>query len=305
MITTFILVSYKEKQEWLEKSLVSILNQSIKPYEIIHLDNDNNLINNKLTIFIKSKIKYRYIPLNNKSFTEALNIGIFESKGEIIFRQDPDDFSKFDRVEKSLKYLQNSNITLIGTNAVIINEIGTKLANTKNKKQIIDLNILKERNPLIHGSIAFKKSEIEKLGNYNESFQKSQDYELYSWLVNNNIKICLIEENLYYLRISKTSVSANLKSSKVQTFNSEFIKESLKKSNKINKRLNLNDSQKVISKKALIKIDKKSYNKTITSYALNADYISILKKFNINYFLYWFRAFIISLYPKFFYKIFF
>ena len=305
MITTFILISYKEKQEWLEKSLVSILNQSIKPYEIIHLDNDNNVLNNKATIFIKSKINYRYIPLNNKSFTEALNIGIFESKGEIIFRQDPDDYSKFDRVEKSLNYLQNSNIALIGTNAVIINEIGTILANTKNKKQIIDLNILKERNPLIHGSIAFKKSEIEKLGNYNESFQKSQDYELYSWLVNNNIKIGLIEENLYYLRISKTSVSANLKSSKIQTFNSEFIKESLKKSNKINKRLDLNDSQKVISRKALIKIDKKSYNKTITSYALNADYIAVLRKFSINYFMYWFRALIISLYPKFFYKFFF
>lgn len=305
MITTFILVSYKEKQEWLEKSLDSILNQSVKPYEIIHLDNDNNLLNNKSSIFIKSKIKYRYIPLINKSFTEALNIGIFESKGDVIFRQDPDDYSKFDRVQKSLEYLQNPKITLIGTNAVIINEIGDKLGNTKNKKQIIDLNILKERNPLIHGSIAFKKSEIKKLGNYNESFQKTQDYELYGWLVNNNIKISLIEENLYYLRISKSSVSSNSKSSKLQTYNSLMIKEWLKKSFKGKKRLILNHQKKIISKKNFLNIEKKSYNKTITSFALNSDYKSIFKKFKIKFFFYWFRALIISINPKFFYKIFF
>ena len=80
--------------------------------------------------FIKSKIKYRYIPLINKSFTEALNIGILESKGDF-----KTDIRKLEPIFRSFKL--NSRIlkvtdiivTKFLEDTVVDDEI--ELANTK------------------------------------------------------------------------------------------------------------------------------------------------------------------------------
>ena len=111
-------VYHKEKPEYLRDSINSMLNQTIKPDEIV-LVKDGQLTE------ALDEVIYEYIDdpiLNvvelkeNVGLGKALNIGLTECRNEIVARMDTDDLSKPDRCEKQILILtENKEISLIGS----------------------------------------------------------------------------------------------------------------------------------------------------------------------------------------------
>ncbi len=109
-----VLFSYYNNQKTIKKSLNSILNQSIKNFEvIIYSDgsNDNSdtivkkIIKNKSSniLFLKSNI--------NKGLTKALNYILKYARGKYLARHDADDISLRKRFEHQLNFLKKIKIS--------------------------------------------------------------------------------------------------------------------------------------------------------------------------------------------------
>lgn len=199
-------VYYKEKPEYLRDSIVSMLQQSIMPDEIV-IVKDGKLteqLENVLDEFKDNKI-IKIIPLEqNVGLGKALNIGLQKCINELIVRMDTDDISLNNRCEKQLgKFKENKKLSLVGT---AVNEFIDDPSNVIAYKEvrIKDQDIKKQmkyRNPVIHPTVMFKKTEALKAGNYQHWFL-NEDYYLWIRMAQNNSVFENINEPLVNMRIN-------------------------------------------------------------------------------------------------------
>ena len=143
---------------------------------------------------------------NNMGVVKSLNKGIAEARGRYIARQDADDISLPERLQKQFEYLEkHPEIALLGTGRKTMSGTGI----FKKQKTILERptfkNLLKG-NCFSHGSVMIRKKALEEVGNYNELFRSSQDYEL--WLrIAKSFPVANLPEALYILRRHPESVS--------------------------------------------------------------------------------------------------
>lgn len=198
----------KEKPEFLEYSVNSILNQTVGPTEFV-IVKDGPLPNNLNRILDSFKKRFpnlfKFIELEkNVGLGPALRIGVEQCKYEWIVRMDSDDYSVPDRVEKQFKVInENPDISLVGSNVYeFIDRIDNVIC-------LVDLpevhdqiyNFSKKRCPFRHPSLMYKKSSILKAGNYRE-YYLMEDYDLYVRFLREGFKCYNIQEPLVYMRIS-------------------------------------------------------------------------------------------------------
>lgn len=209
---TVVMSTYKEKIEYLELSIESILNQTFKDFEfIIIVDNpDNKKHINFLKKYehIDSRIKV-FVNKQNIGLASTLNKGIKLASGKYIARMDADDISIEDRLEKEYQYLQkNPNVAIVATNEIDINQYGevikygTDLPEDYNKI----CKIMKYVSIINHPSVMFRKKEIMDIGMY-RNFPTAQDYDLWLRAISNNMGIYLINEYLIKYRMSDENIS--------------------------------------------------------------------------------------------------
>ena len=97
----------KEHPEYLRPALDSMINQTVKPDEIVLVE-DGPLTEELYTVVEEYKAKYPdllHIVVNEKNLGLglALNEGLKVCRNELVARMDTDDISKPDRCEKQLK----------------------------------------------------------------------------------------------------------------------------------------------------------------------------------------------------------
>tara|TARA_B100001564_G_scaffold43637_1_gene31246 strand:+ start:413 stop:985 length:573 start_codon:yes stop_codon:yes gene_type:complete len=166
-------------------------------------DDTQNILNK----FSKDKRIKIFKNKKNLGLTKSLNLLLAESKGSYVARQDSDDLSISERFTKQLNYIENNNLDLCGSRAII--KGSTRI--TPNRSYYLPLNIsLKIKNPFIHGSLIFKKSVIEKVNNYDERFKYSQDYKLIKDVFLEGYSLGIIKEPLYVLNL-ENNISTNFK----------------------------------------------------------------------------------------------
>lgn len=177
-------VYYKEKPFFLKESVDSMINQTVKPDEIV-LVKDGKLTP-ELDEVISSYEKidfFRIIDLKeNVGLGKALSIGLGECRNEFVARMDTDDISDPNRCEEQLKlFYQNSNLSIVGTGVAEFIDTPENIISFKEVKET-DIEIkkfMKYRNPMNHPSVMFKKCDVIDAGNY-QHWHLNEDY--YLWL---------------------------------------------------------------------------------------------------------------------------
>lgn len=200
-------VYYKEKPEYLKKSIDSILNQTIKPSEIV-LVKDGQLtdeLNNVIDYFSNNPI-LKVIKLEqNVGLGNALRIGLEKCENDIIARMDTDDISLNTRCEKQLEFLnQHQDISVVGSSIAEFvdnpdNIVSYRKVYTTNEEII---KYMKFRNPMNHPSVMYRKIDLIKVGNYQE-YSLNEDYFLWVRLMKQNYKFANLSEPLVLMRISQ------------------------------------------------------------------------------------------------------
>lgn len=176
-----IIMPVFNQEEYLKKSLESILNQSYKDFEFLILDDRST---DKSNAIIKNYQDKRIKVFQNKTrqrLAKCLNFLINKAKGKYIARMDGDDISLPHRLKVQADFFDKHNkVVLVGTWAKIIDKKERIIGQFKYpcSYQQIRKDILKY-NPFIHPSIMFRKKIVKDIGGYNEKFTYSQDYDLF------------------------------------------------------------------------------------------------------------------------------
>ena len=114
----------------------------------------------------------------------SLNRGLVLARGELIARQDHDDVSRVDRLEKQVAFLRrHPDVALVGTEAQAMDESGRRGARMLRPLSAESIRwYLCFDNAFIHSSVMFRREVVAReLGGYRDSLH-SEDYELWSRL---------------------------------------------------------------------------------------------------------------------------
>ena len=207
--SVLISVYKKEKPEYLKTALQSIINQTLKPTEIVIVK--DGLLTQELDYCIKEYEK-QYPELikiiafkENRGLGLALRDGVVACKYDYIARMDSDDIAKPERFAKQFQYLkQHPETALLGTWI-------TEFSKDENKPDTLTelpcthqeiLKYAKKRNPFRHMTMLLKKEAVIKSGNYRD-FLWFEDYDLWVRMLQKGYTAANIPEYLVNVHADK------------------------------------------------------------------------------------------------------
>jgi glycosyltransferase involved in cell wall biosynthesis len=202
-------VYYGDKRDYVKQAIDSIINQTVKPNEIVliidgNINNDVNKLINQYVI--KHSKLFKIIPLrDNVGLGEALRIGILECKYDLIARMDADDIARHDRFEKQLQmFFNDPELDVVGS---YIDEFISHPRNivSRRKVPLTNSEIYKKSKwkcPLNHMTVVYKRDAVLKAGNY-QTFLGFEDYYLWFRMIKHGAKFCNVPESLVFARVGK------------------------------------------------------------------------------------------------------
>ena len=103
-----VLLSFFNNKDTLKDSIQSVLNQSFRDFELILLDDGSTDGSKKIAKeFMSKKENILYLESKiNHGLTKMLNLGVQNSRGRYIARQDADDMSLKSRFSKQIDFLK-------------------------------------------------------------------------------------------------------------------------------------------------------------------------------------------------------
>lgn len=206
--TVLMSVYGKEKSEYLDMALESVYNNTYLPDEILLIE-DGPLTKELYKIIDKYKKNnnFKIIKLkNNVGLGKALDVGVKQSKNNIIIRMDSDDVSYDNRFEKQIKFLrENPEIKILGTNSIeFIKQIGDCKIYRKYPEKCNEIKkFSKRRCPFLHPTIAFYKDIVEEVGGYKD-LPFFEDYYLFLRIIKKYRGWNLQEPLLYFRSNNET-----------------------------------------------------------------------------------------------------
>lgn len=202
-----VLMSVFNGARFLPAAIESILCQTYRSFEFLIID-DGSTDNSADIIQSYNDRRIRFIRQSNIGLTASLNKGISLAKGDLIARQDADDFSEANRLETQVAYLEHHPIiSMVGSYARYIDALSNEIGVWRPPCDEVDIKkeIIKH-NTFCHGSVLFKKDCLVSIGNYREIFKYSQDYDC--WLrFGNAFSFANIPQVLYNFRLQRESLS--------------------------------------------------------------------------------------------------
>jgi glycosyltransferase involved in cell wall biosynthesis len=186
MLVSVIIPTYGDPK-FLKASVNSVLNQTLRDFELIIVDDNNPNTESRIKTeqliapYLEKDKRIKYIQHeHNKNGAVARNTGISVANGKYISFLDSDDEYKFDRLEKCYKLMELVSEKIGG--------VYTGCEFRRNGKTYYVEKNVKPGNYLVEtiaGSFMFctgsnifiRKSILNELNGFDESFLRHQDYE--------------------------------------------------------------------------------------------------------------------------------
>lgn len=199
-------VYYKEKPEYLQQSMESILHQTIPVSDFV-LVCDGPLTPGLDSVI--EKMQQQFGPVlhvhrlkKNGGLGKALNAGLEQCTCELVARMDSDDVSRPDRCEKQLQiFAEHPEYSLVSG---IVEEFDGDIHNVTGCRVVPEtqqeiLQFAKKRNPFNHPCIMYKKSSVQAVGSY-QDFYLLEDYYLWIRMLQQGYLGYNIQEPLLWMR---------------------------------------------------------------------------------------------------------
>ena len=182
--SVLISVYQREKPQYLEQALESLLEQTLLPTEVVIVE-DGPLTDELYAVIEAFKTRFAatvsVVLPRNVGLGLALNHGLKECHYPIVARMDSDDICKPRRFEKQLEILRtHKEIDVVGS--WIDEFLGTKenIISTRKVPETHQeiLHFARYRNPMNHPTVMFRKAVIEAVDSYHD-FPLFEDYDLW------------------------------------------------------------------------------------------------------------------------------
>ena len=205
-----IIINSYNSAKFIRKTILSILKQDYKNWEIIFWDNNSS---DKTGEIIKSfknkKIKY-FKNQYYKKLYHSRNLAIQKCKGDYVTFLDSDDWWKKNKLSEQIKLLnKEKDVKIIYSNFFLYfqkNKLKKKAFEFKLPSGFISKKLL--RDYCVGILTVLIKKEILLKNNFNEKYEIIGDFDLFSKL-SLKYKFFSIQEPLAYYRIHKNNFSKN------------------------------------------------------------------------------------------------
>lgn len=193
-----VVISAYNEAERIARSVESILTQSWENFELIVINDGST----DMTLPILKSYKdprLRIISQQNKGLYPALNRGLSLATGHFIARQDADDYSKPNRLENQVDFLEaNPDVALVGTAYQAFDVDGKQLF--KRHFPLNDADIRRDFAkyiPFCHSSVMIRRRALEVVGPYREDLDHFVDWEL--WIrIAKEYRVANLDESLVF-----------------------------------------------------------------------------------------------------------
>lgn len=124
-IISVLMSTYNETPEELDKSIVSILQQTYSDFEFLIINDNpgNHEMKMQLESYTDNRIKIIQNE-HNLGLVKSLNKGLLLCNGQYIARMDADDISRSSRLKDELLYLTDNRLDMVGSFIETIDESG-------------------------------------------------------------------------------------------------------------------------------------------------------------------------------------
>lgn len=204
--SVLISVYCKENPEYLKLSIQSMVDQTLKPDEIVIVkdgkltDELDNIINEFLLI---NSCLFTIVTLKkNVGLGLALNEGLNACRNELVARMDSDDISLENRCELQCKeFEKNQRLSIVGTMTDEFfeepnNVVTSRIVPTEHSEI---LKFSRRRSPFNHPTVMYKKSEVIGCGGYHD-VKRKEDIDLFARMLNQGCIAMNIDKALLLFR---------------------------------------------------------------------------------------------------------
>ncbi|NQT95288.1 MAG: glycosyltransferase [Candidatus Omnitrophica bacterium] len=176
-----VIMSVYNNEQYLHESIESILNQAFEDFEfIIADDGSTDGTAGILKEYSQKDNRIRLISHPNMGVAGSSNHAIRLSRSEYIARQDGDDVSLPERLEKEFDYLKaNPEIELVASWVYIIDEHSNIILEKKLPEDNVVKRMLAYDNLISHSSVMYRKSKFFEYGCYDERYKYGTDTRLF------------------------------------------------------------------------------------------------------------------------------
>lgn len=209
-LVSVIMSVYNERPDYLDLAVKSILGQTYDNLEFLIMDDGSGpLTSAALDAVARSDPRIRLFRQENSGLTVALNYLIRQSQSVYVARQDSDDISDPERIEREVFFLGvHPEVMLLGTGCLLIDSQGKVLHRQRVKTRPRTLRrLMSHTNQFVHGSVMFRaKVFLENM--YYEEFRYAEDYDLFLRIAG-RYSVANIDLPLYRYRINPESISVS------------------------------------------------------------------------------------------------
>lgn len=192
-----VIMATNKRPEAIGPALRALEAQTYRPLEII-VAVDRPVSDEERNTFLGlyPKVVFEFLG-EVKRLPGALNAAIARSSGALLVRCDDDDICRPDRVEKQYRLLMDERLDFVWSQALGKNEgeEGSWLIDCPPGDEDIKL-ALARRNILVHSTLTGWKASFARVGNYDPTFYRAQDLELYLRAIRSGLKFGAVQEPL-------------------------------------------------------------------------------------------------------------
>jgi len=214
-LVSVVITTYNE-EKFIRNAVISAANQSMDPkkYEIIVVDDGGVDNTEQILEELKNekKIPFKYLKKKNGGTASARNFGISNARADVISFLDGDDTYLHNKLESSYKYMsKGENIGIVYSDYVekYPDRAMARLKQNFNPDTLFSHCIV-STNSMV------RKSAIERVGGFDESFKYVEDYDLWCRITLSGYFSLRVPEILFVYNAHPNSKTNSTNISKIQ-----------------------------------------------------------------------------------------
>lgn len=196
-----VLMSVYNAKETLPAAIDSILNQSLAAFEFIICDDASTDGSAEILQAYAQKDPRIKLLKNEKNcgLGASLNRCLALSCGQYIARQDADDISEPNRLERTLAYLQQQDAPYVGCGVFVFDDTG--IWSKRLFPECVTSHLIAQKNPFFHPTMVFRRDVLALVNGYRpvSYTRRTEDYDLIMRLAGQGIIGRNLQEYLYHV----------------------------------------------------------------------------------------------------------
>lgn len=224
-----IIVPCCNVENYIEETILSVLNQTYKEIELILVnDGSTDKTMEKIKSFSYDK-RVKYISQNNRGVSSARNLGLSISKGKYICFLDGDDLYLDEKISKQIKKMElnHSNVCYCRTKVTKLNNIDDirKVNLYKKEGKILEDFILQKAYITTNDWMISKSFLVNNNLVFDEKYKYGEDFNFFMKVLSLSYAVCVDEVlTIYRVNDKSSSYKVKIRDNKEDNYITEYIK---------------------------------------------------------------------------------